>query len=171
MAQSRKNPNRKNKQNNFKNKHKQMSQPNQQNQQQLPLVRTVPYWGNTADINVKGFEWEVIQNALGQLALASQATQAVMSRNIVEGTIKMRFEKLNPLTVGYDPMTDEEQAPYIADYNVMIEKFKEQQRAEAVKQPTTSAIVSETGEPFVTEKVKKPRAKVVKLQPKEAEKA
>lgn len=167
MAQSRKNKKRKHQLTNFKQKHKQQMSNQQQPQQSMPLVRNIPIWDAEARISVTGYEWEAIQNALGQLNIAQQAAQSVVSRNLVEGTIKMKFEKLNPLTVQYEDMTAEEQAPYVANFEKMIADFKAKQ-AEQEKQKTASPILTQTGEQQEPAKqqekaVRKTRSKVVKL--------
>jgi hypothetical protein len=52
--------------------------------------------------------------------MAQQAAQAVMTRHLVNGTIKLDFEKLDPQTLTYGPMTDEEKAPYLENFNKAI---------------------------------------------------
>ena len=136
MPTSRKNKERTKQVNNYKTKHKKMNQEQQQNVgQEMPPVRNVPTWGQNAKIEVTGFEWEAIQNGLSHIQLAQQAAQSIMSRNIVNGVIKMDFEKLNPTTSQYEAMTPEEKAPYAAEFEEMINSFKNQVKEKATATP------------------------------------
>lgn len=125
MGISKNNKSHKKRVNNFKTKIKtKMSQTNQQGPQQMPPVRSIPVWDPNAKIEVTGFEWEAINNGLLQVQIAQQAVQAIMSRNIVEGTITLDFEKLNPKSLQYEPMTDGEKAPYIENMKKTIDAIK-----------------------------------------------
>lgn len=106
--------------NNIKNKTKKM------NQQipQMPPVRQIPVWNPTDKIEITGYEWEAIYNGLVQLQGLQQAAQSVMSRNILNGVIQMDFEKLNAKTLQYEPMTDEEKAPYLKQFKQTVEAVK-----------------------------------------------
>lgn len=119
--------------NQFKNKIKTM---NQEQKFEIPEVRSIPIWDNEATIGMKGFEWEVIFNSLMQLQTAQQAANAIMSRNIVEGVIKLDFEKFDKTTQNYVPMTDEEKVPYVEDFN---------KRIEAAKRPQSNGIIEPDG--------------------------
>ncbi len=81
----------------------------------MPEIRTVPKWDSTAEIAITGLEWELIYNALLNTQGALQASQAVMSRNIVNGQIKLDFEKLNAKTLKYEEMPEDEKAPLVED--------------------------------------------------------
>ena len=81
----------------------------------MPEIRTVPKWDSTAEIVITGLEWELIYNTLLNTQGALQASQAVMSRNIVNGQIKLDFEKLNSKTLQYEEMPEDEKAPLIED--------------------------------------------------------
>ena len=96
----------------------------QSNIPQMPEVRAIPRWESNADVLVKGIEWEAIQNSVAQFQNAMQAIQAVMSRNIVEGVIILDYEKLDPNTLQYVEMTDEEKAPYVESSKTQIEGIK-----------------------------------------------
>lgn len=122
MPKSRKNKERKENLQQYKNKRKQM---NQELAQKLPPVRSIPTWPQDAKIEVSGFEWEAIQNAIVQMQMAQQAAQSIMSRNILNGAITMDFEKLNPQTLEYEPMSPDEKQKHIEEYNGMLAKFKE----------------------------------------------
>jgi len=141
MATSKHRKNHKEKVNNYKNqKSKTMSTERQV--PQMPEVQSIPTWAGDAKIEVTGAEWEAIQNGLTSIQYAQQAAQAVMSRAIVEGVIKMDFEKLNPQTLQYETMTDEEKAPHLENFNAAIEKVKA--AAKEIKEP--SIIVPSTAE-------------------------
>jgi hypothetical protein len=155
MAQ-RKNKDRKENLNKYKNQRKQMNE-NQTLANSLPPVRNYPVWDQNANIVIKGFEWEAIQNGLAQIQLAQQAAQSVMSRNIVNGTISMGFEKLDPQTLQYVAMTAEEAAPHIKQFEEELNAFRVKV-AEANKpkaeEVAASPILTEAGQPYTkTEEV------------------
>lgn len=155
MPESKKNKNRKQQLVKFKQKTKKMNQKDTQIPQ-LPPVQSVPNWAPDAEIVVTGIEWETIQNGLIAVQGAQQAAQAVMSRNIINGVIKMDFEKLNPQTLTYEPMTDEEKAPYLENFAKAVEKVKNPQ-----------PIVAENSEPLQVQDsgiVEEPtQAKIIQL--------
>jgi hypothetical protein len=151
--------------NNLKTKTKQKMNENQTTpttaaNQTMPPVRSVPVWSPEADILVKGFEWEAVQNALANLSYAMNAAQSIMSRNILSGVITMDFQKLNATGADYEAMTAEEKAPHIEQFKGQIEAFKEAQAA-AVRAsnngsgvspelPTSPGDSEETGAKIVT---------------------
>lgn len=112
-----------------KRKKEQMEQNTKQVKEQLsntlPPVRNVPTWEADATIKLSGIEWEVIFNGLSQLAQLQQAAQGIMSRNILDGTIKMVFQKLDAATMQYGEMTPEEMKPYQEQFSQMIANVKE----------------------------------------------
>lgn len=126
---------------------------------QMPPVRNIPVWSPQAKIELTGYEWEAIQNGLVQVQVMQQVAQGVMSRHIVNGTIKMDFEKLNAQTLQYEPMTDEEKAPHQEEFAKLIETVKaglnEQAQAE-------TSIVTPNGVPATPENVKE-EAKIITL--------
>lgn len=119
---------------------------------QLPPVRSVPTWTNDAVITLTGYEWEAIQNGLTQVQIAQQAAQAVLSRHIVEGIIKLDFEKLNPQTLQYEQMTDEEKAPYVQNLEATIQQIKNptvaKDEQESIIEQPVSGIVDQNGAPL-----------------------
>lgn len=123
----------------FKQKTKEMSTKNQM--PQMPEVQSIPTWAPNAEIKVTGAEWEAIQNGLTTIQLAQQAAQAVMSRALVEGTIKMDFEKLDPQTLTYVPMTDEEKAPHAENFQKAIDNVKKAMEAQIEEQKPTIEVV------------------------------
>lgn len=143
-----------------------------ENAQQLPPVRSLPVWDPNVNIQIKGFEWEAIQNGLASLNFAMQASQSVMSRNILSGDITMDFEKLDPATGQYLPMTADEKAPHLKQFAEQIEAFKTAQ-ANATATPATPAdaapatgIVTPEGQPAVSETATakpKRKAKVIPM--------
>lgn len=129
MSVSKHNKTHKQRVNNYKQTIKQTrqkmnEQTQQPNAQQLPPVRSLPVWANDATIKLTGYEWEAIHNGLSQIQIAQQAAQAVLSRNIVDGVINVEFEKLDPTTLQYIPMTEEEKAPYRENLKATIEQIK-----------------------------------------------
>lgn len=158
----------------FKTKQQKMSQ---QLPPQMPEVRNVPVWASDAKIEISGFEWEAIQNGLVQVQIMQQAAQAVMTRNIVNGTIKMDFEKLNPKTLQYEPMTDEEKAPHQAQFAKIIETIKAGPQPQPQKEAEEPSVIlnaqgesaSKSTAEVATEAVTdapKEEAKVIKLDAK-----
>jgi hypothetical protein len=151
MAKSRRNNQRKENLNKYKNKQKLMSQ-NAALAQSMPPVRSVPIWPADAKIDVTGVEWEAILNTFSLLQNGVQAVQSVMSRNLVNGTMTMDFEKLNPQTLQYEKMPDDEKAKNQAEFAEMIKAFKEQQskptQPVAEEQAPDTGLVDATGEPL-----------------------
>ena len=95
--------------------------------QTLPEFRNIPVWDANAKIEIFGYEWEVIYNTVAQMQLLGQATNAVMSRNIVNGNISMDFEKLNAESLSYESMSDSDKAPLKADFEKMVVNLRNQQ--------------------------------------------
>lgn len=143
-----------------KTKQKQM---NQQNTPTMPEVRSIPTWASDAKIELTGLEWDAIQNGLTNIQIAQQASQAVMSRNIVSGVIGLDYEKLDPATLQYVPMTDEEKAPYIDNLNKALEAIRNPQ-PQATEAPTAPEvkILDATGNEIETTE----QAKVVSINGK-----
>lgn len=148
MPISKNRKNHKEKVNNFKQKTK--INMNQQMPPQMPPVRNIPTWPSDAKIELTGFEWEALQNGLVQMQVMQQVAQAVMSRNIINGIITMDFEKLNPKTLQYEPMTEEEKAPHKEEFAKLVEGFKATQ--EELSKPTPT-ILNQDGEPATEENV------------------
>lgn len=149
MPISKNRKNHKQKLNNFKQKTK-INMSNQQLPPQMPPVRNIPTWPSDAKIELTGFEWEALQNALVQMQVAQQVGQAVMSRNIINGVISMDFEKLNPQTLQYEPMTEEEKAPHREELAKLIDGLKTSQ--ETLTNPE-STILNQDGEPATSDNV------------------
>lgn len=145
MPTSKNRKTHKQKLNNFKNKTRQkMNEQQNAMNQQLPPVRSIPTWDNNAEIKITGYEWEALQNGITQMQGTMQAAQAIMSRHIINGTIGMEFEKLDPKTLQYGEMTAEEKAPYIEDFKRAIEAIKNPPAPEPATK--TSSIVTADGE-------------------------
>jgi hypothetical protein len=123
------------------NKLKTMSE--QPQAQGLPEVRQRPYWNSHETLELSGLEFEYIYNAFQPLTNAFAALNSILNNNIVKGKILVGFEKLvtDPAGVpNYVPMTEEEQAPYKAEFNKVLEAAR--QAAEQV----TSKIVIPTAD-------------------------
>lgn len=164
MPKSRKNKDRKDNLKTYKNKKKTMNQ-NAELAQSMPPIRNIPHWKGEDNIDVKGFEWEAIINAFNQLQIGLQAIQAVMSRNIVNGTVVMDFEKLDPETLTYKPMVADEKLKYEIEFAEAVKAFKDEREAAGKRPESTSTLVDTDGEPLkaeVTAETPKPEAKVVK---------
>lgn len=112
---------------NFKQKQKQMSKEQTTQPPQMPEIRNIPTWDKNAKIELYGYEWEVLYNSIAGLQVLQQVAQGVMSRNVLNGTVDMDFQKLDPATLQYVDMTDEEKASYKKDFATMIENVKKQQ--------------------------------------------
>lgn len=151
MAKSKVDKSRQEKVKQFKNKQKKMSeQATNQNPNipQLPPVRSFPTWGPDAEIKVNGRIWEVINNGLSAIQEAQQAAQSVLTENILNGTMKMDFEKLNPETLEYVPMTDEEKEPHMKEFEKAVEMIKN--RNKPTEKPDPSPVVEEEKTESVT---------------------
>lgn len=164
MPKSKNRKDHKQKLNQFKTKQKQMS--NEQ-QFEIPAVRNVPVWANDAKIEMNGFEFEAIFNGLMQIQAAQQAVNGIMSRNILSGNIQMDFEKISDDKQSYVPMTEEEKAPYKAEFEKAVEAAKRPKGV--IVQPEAPALVTPEGVEVTSadlkaaEKPKRaPKAKVVK---------
>lgn len=162
MPKSKNNSSHKTRLEKFKSNQKNMSEQSvQQPMPQYPPVRTIPVWPADAVITITGQEWEALQNGLSQLQGALQAGQAIMSRHIIQGVIGMEFEKLDPATLTYGPMTAEEKAPYIEDFKRAVEAIKNPPAPQAAEAKST--IVNAEGEAVTSEPEVTTEAKVVKM--------
>lgn len=124
MSKSRKNPGREDKLKEYKNKNKKnkkMSDLQSNQPMGMPEVRQSPIWKSDEMLEISGAEWESIFNFIENSSAAFMAANAVMSRNIVNGKIKLKFDKLNKETFTYEDMTPEEEAPYQAEFQKAIE--------------------------------------------------
>lgn len=131
MPKSKNRTNHKEKLNQFKTKQRIMNQQTGQ-APTMPEIRNVPVWDPQATIEVKGFEWEAIQNGLTGVQMGLQAAQSIMSRNILNGTITMDFEKLNAATMQYELLSDEDAKPHVEQFKAQVEAFKTAQTATPV---------------------------------------
>lgn len=145
MSKSKNNETHKQRLNNFKKttKEKQMSEQNKPFE--IPEVRNVPVWANDAIIEMKGFEFEALFNGLMQIQTAQQAVNGIMSRNVLNGTVKMDFEKFDKAKQEYVPMSDEEKAPYVKNFEDAVAAAKKPQVAE-----TNAPLIQEAPTQFVT---------------------
>jgi hypothetical protein len=130
MPKTKRDASRKDKVNNYKKQHKKeliMSQV----QNNLPETREVPTWNPNELIEVTGTEFEMIYNGITQLQSIFTSAQSIMSRNLLNGRIRMNFEKLVNTENGpiYVPMTEEEQAPRREEYQKLINSILSQQKA------------------------------------------
>lgn len=146
--------------NNLKNMSKQ--QTTKPNAQQYPPIRNVPTWDKDANIVIKGYEWEIIYNGIASMQMLLQAASSVMSRNITDGVIDMDFEKLDPATLTYVEMSPEEKAPYLEDFNKMVQQMRnpvsEEQFIATNKEEKTTLVTEEDRQEA------KPEAKIITMQ-------
>lgn len=156
MARSRKNPDRKKNLQKFKegvqikrkikNKiSKIMSERNEIPQNGLPEIRQSPVWNSDAMLEISGAEWEAIFNFIEGSSSAFMAANAVMSRNIINGKVKMKFEKLNKETLLYENMTTEEEKPYQDEVQKAIKAAKDayektQKNSEEIEPPSQEGL-------------------------------
>jgi len=155
MSKSKNRSNHKEKVNNFKLKNKAMSTTTQQQESNEP-IRNTPIWKGEDKIEMNGAEFEHIFNYISNVNGAYMAIQSVMNKNIINGTIKMQYEKLNPNTGQYETLTGEDAKPYEDEFDTMVNAVKSQNNG---SQPTKQeekverldAIVNENGVPFSEE--------------------
>lgn len=123
---------------------------------QLPPVREVPTWRGNDDIAVKGIEFETIYNGVNEINMIMQrvfgAAQSIMQRNLLNGTIGVKFEKLVDKSApdgttyqDYELMTDEEAQPHQENFQNMVKSILEARTKQEA--PRLDAIVSESGMP------------------------
>lgn len=173
MPKSRKNSNRESNLKSFKEKNKQIKQIKQMSTTQqspnqavnnLPEIRQSPVWNSADMLEISGQELKQILDFVEQSTSAFYATNAVMSRNIINGKVKLKFEKLNEAKNDYLEMTPEEEAPYqnevqlaikaaIGVQNNVPEQLEGPITAEEQKDlPQIDAIVDQNGNPYSDDK-------------------
>lgn len=99
-------------------------------------VRQVPKWRSDDKITLTGIEWEAIYNYLLSARSANMAADAVMHRAVMDGVIKIDFERLNEAGTDYVEMTEEEQKPHKESLQQVINAFKERLSQSQQPQPT-----------------------------------
>ena len=133
----------------FKQKQKSMTT---EQTPQLPEVRNFPVWKSSETLELNGMEFEAIFNFVNGAAKAYEACQSIMNKGLLNGTIKMAFEKLVTIDgePSYERMTDEESAPLVKEFEDMITNIKNgipqlQPQEESI--PRLDAIVDAYGNP------------------------
>jgi hypothetical protein len=139
---------------------KQKQQKMSEQQMTIPEVRNVPVWDNNAKIEMTGYEFEALYNGLQQIQTAQQAVNGIMSRNILNGTIQMEFEKFDKAAQNYVPMTEEEKAPFKADFAKAVEAAKNPKKEEPLIVEPESTLVAPDGLPVTSEDLKQ-EAKII----------
>lgn len=119
MPESRKNKGRKVQQDQFK----ESKQTQKNSLLQDPNIRQFPLWNSDTKIEMFGREWEEIFNFINGVQGAYAACSSVMNRGVLDGTIKMRFEKLNA-NGQFVPMTPQEEKPYQEEFSQLIKQAK-----------------------------------------------
>lgn len=133
----------------------QESQQNGQSQLTAPPIRQVPQWKSNEPIDMLGIEFEAIFNYIASASAANAAVQAIMNRNILNGKVKVTFEKLSPDGEAYVPMSDDEQAPLKAEFDNLIAQIKQkaaEQESQSKQQAPVVQLVDSAGEPVQSEK-------------------
>lgn len=143
---------------NDKLKKQQRIMENQQNQ--VPNVRQFPAWKSNVELTITGRELEAIAQFMDHAGPATMAYQQIVNRGLIDGNIELKYEKLNETGDGYEAMTDEESAPYRAEFEALVKQAKdiaaqakekiaqEKELAESQKDlPQIDAIVDPTGQP------------------------
>jgi hypothetical protein len=143
-------------------KSKLINHKNQQHQRimenQQPTVRQFPSWNSNAQISMTGRELEAIAQFMDNAQAAVMAYQHIVNRGLLEGTIELKYEKLNDAQTGYEPMSTEESAPYRAEFEALVKQAKDiaqQAKAQILQEdlaksqenlPRIDAIVDQTGQ-------------------------
>lgn len=152
-SRNRKNHKQKSVNRNNNKKSKTMSE---QPQNQLPEIRQRPYWNSHDQLEISGLELEYIYNSFSQISNAVAALNSVLNNNLVKGKIQMGFEKLIHDAAGvpqYVGMTEDEQAPYKAEFAKVLEAAKQ-----AAAQATSNIIVPTPGQVAqITEEAEAPK--------------
>lgn len=161
MPKSKTDKSRKDKLNNYKQTKKmnktenQAAVPQQANPNQLSPVREVPVWKSTDTIEMKGIEFETLYNGVNEMNYLMQgmfaACQAILQRNLVNGTIGVNFEKLVDKTnpegqayQDYEMMSEEEAAPHRTNFNELLEGIRGK-----VAEAMANAQISQEGVPSI----------------------
>jgi hypothetical protein len=151
MAKSRNRKDHKEKVEKFKDSQNQkLRQMAEIQQPQIPEVREVPIWSSNQTIEMNGLEFQAIFNYINNVQGAYGAIQSIMNKNIINGNVKLSFEKLNEDKTDYVPMTDDEQKPHIEQFEKMLDAMRNQAQRiaeDAVQLPPVSD--SQEGVPFI----------------------
>jgi hypothetical protein len=144
MAKSRKDPKRAQKAVEFKNKHKRR---NMEKINEAPKVMQSPVWQANDTIEVNGAEWQAIADFISQSERAVMAFHAVMNKNVLNGTIKMKFQKLSEAGTEYVDVTPEEDAKYQADFQNMLNQANDLARKAVAAAKEQELATSQEGLP------------------------
>lgn len=129
------------------------------NQNQLPKVRQFPAWNSNAQLSITGRELEALAQFLDNTSPAVMAYQQIVNRGLIEGTIELKYEKLNEAGTDYEVMSAEESAPLRAEFEALVKQAKdiaEQAKAQVLAEdlaksqadlPKIDAIVDPTNQP------------------------
>lgn len=141
MPKSKVDKSRKDKLNNYKNKNKKEFV--MQQNVNLPQEREVPTWSADERMEVTGKEFELIYNFLTSIGDAYAAANSIMSRNILNGKVRINFERLGPN--GYEPIPEEEQAPKREEYQKLVNSILAQQNSVQDSMPEELIPVDDNG--------------------------
>jgi len=152
MAQSRKDPKRKKKLQNFKQKSKKMSE-----QQQTPKTHLIPQteWNSKETLDIRGdlmealekqfyLTYQHLQQANQEFEKIAQVMQMIFSTNIKTGKVKLKYSWNNG-----EPATDQEVKNYEAKI-AEIRNAQQKQQEDLLKQENAlkTGLVGPGGEPI-----------------------
>lgn len=143
MSQSRTDKSRKHKLETFKKSKKKKNMNSQQTQQPQPEVRQRPEWNAGDILEISGAELKTMMDFIEQSTAAFYAINGVMSRNIVNGKIKLKFDKFDKQANDYVEMTAEEEAPYQEEVQQAIQAALAIQNGNVPEQSTAGPITAE----------------------------
>ena len=125
-------------------------------------IRQIPVWKSTETLEVNGLEWQAIARHFETINEAFMAFHSVINRNMLNGKIKIEFQKINE-EGGYEPMSEEEQKPYQEEIEKMIQQANTiaQQSVNQAKAERLDTIVNEHGKPFREEEQVTPNLKAI----------
>lgn len=130
MAKAKTNPSRKGKLDNFKQSQKlKNNNMSEVVKPQFPEVRQIPVWRTDETITMNGTEFQAIYEAMSSMQQAAGVLQGIVTRSIIEEKIKLDFEKFDPESNTYVPMTDEEKAPHAEQVQVILNQIREKNTA------------------------------------------
>lgn len=136
---------------------------------QDPSIRQYPVWSGQETIEMYGAEWEQIFNFINGVQSAYMAVNSVMNRNVLNGKIKMKFDRVNPDGTS-TPLTAEEEKPYQDEFAKILAQAKQiaEHAVKQAQQPEPPSqeglqnlndIVDANGKPYQKEELEVPNMK------------
>lgn len=140
----------------------------EQNTMNLPQVREVPTWNPNQLMTVTGAELEVIYNYISSVSGAFSAAQGIMQRNIMNGNIKVEFDKLVTQpdgSFGYVRMPEEDAAKHREQFNKLLDELNQIQKEAVVAEPIAAVDTEEVPQEVEVGDANLAEAKVISLNP------